>query len=183
MPRSTNSIGFVLITLFTVTSQVDAQRHLPLTQIFESPGFLLLDTHVESPAIYSGGRVATRPRSGEKVEIQVFAPRQAGRQIFEYSLHLRNASTGLSAPYRIVSVVDWDEFEQVGRSIGAASFGATRLAFGPLPRTGHVCTVILEPTGETVEADPLDVRLTLTTVSLPPRRVNRIVSQQTLNWM
>ena len=172
-----------LMAVTMASSPLGAQRHLPLTNIYESPGFLLIDTRVESPAIYSGGSTAARPNQGDKVEIQIFAPRQAGRQIFEYSLQLQSAATGRNAPFRIISVKDWDEFEQVGRRPSSAIFSATRIAFAPLPRTGHVCTVILEPTGQAVDRDRLDVRLTLTTVSTPPRRVNRIVSHQRLNWM
>jgi hypothetical protein len=182
MPKSRPIVRLALLVAAIASSPLSGQRHLPQTQIFESPGSLLLDTHVESPAVYSGGGAATRPRPGDRVEVQVFAPREAGRQIFEYSLRLLTA-TGLNAPFRIVSVKDWDEFEQVGRGPGSPAFSATRTAFSPLPRTGHVCTVILEPTSDQNDDSPIDVRLTLTVVSIPPRRVNRIVGQQRLNWM
>ena len=176
-------IRTILLMVAFLVTPLDAQRHLPLTNIFESPGLLLLDTRVESPAIYSGGRVASLPRSGDKVELQIFAPRQAGRQIFEYNLHFRNATTGQNAPFTVVSVKDWEDYEQVAAGRGSPAFSASRVAFAPLPRTGHICTVVLEPVGSTVSPDPLDVRLTITTVSTPPRRVNRIVSRQQLTWL
>ena len=79
-------MSFFLKILLAAASLIPAQRHLPQTQIFRSPGLLLIDTHAESPAVYDGSGPARLLKKGESLDIQIFAPRAAGQSIYEYSL-------------------------------------------------------------------------------------------------
>ena len=41
-----------LLKLLLLVSTLFAQRYLPETNIFQSPALILIDTQVESPAVY-----------------------------------------------------------------------------------------------------------------------------------
>lgn len=172
----------LLYILISGATMLAAQRHLPQTQIFNTPGYLLLDTVVEMPAVYDGSGLARRPQSGESIEIQVFAPRAAGRNIYEYSFSVDRFDTTV-LPFQITSARDWQGNELMsGKPNRTLVFSSTRFGIAPLPRTGHVMTFTLTATGDTADQSPLTLTLTLTVVSDPPRRVNRMVGRQRLIW-
>lgn len=172
----------LLYILISGATMLAAQRHLPQTQIFNTPGYLLLDTLVEMPAVYDGSGLARRPQSGESIEIQVFAPRAAGRNIYEYSFSVDRFDTTV-LPFQITSARDWQGNELMsGKPNRTLVFSSTRFGIAPLPRTGHVMTFTLTATGDTADQSPLTLTLTLTVVSDPPRRVNRMVGRQRLIW-
>lgn len=176
------SMNLILTILVAAASLLHAQRHLPQTQIFRSPGLLLLDTHVESPAVYDGSGPARLLKRGESFDIQVFAPRAASLSIYEYSFGV-DRSPGEKIPLIITSVRDWQDRELTnGKPNRTLFFSSTRFAFSPLPRTGHVMTLTFTATADMVTQGPLDIFLTLTFVSDPPRRVNQMFARQLLFW-
>ena len=118
---------------------------------------------------------------GVPTEFQIFAPYAAGRPIFEFGFELLPAVPGDDVPLEIVSVHDWNDVAlPVGR--WGPAYAATRLTFDRLPVTGHVCTVALRATGSIVSGSSTTVFLTLTAVSLPPRRVDRMETRRVLGW-
>ena len=175
-------MSFFLKILLVAASLVPAQRHLPQTQIFRSPGLLLIDTHAESPAVYDGSGPVRLLKQGESLDIQIFAPRAAGRSIYEYSFGVIQPPDE-RVPLAITSVRDWQDHELTsGKPNRTLIFSSTRFGFAPLPRTGHVMTLTFTATDDMVKTGPLEVYLTLTIVSDPPRRVNQMVGRQRLIW-
>ena len=172
----------LLYILVSGAAMLVAQRHLPQTQIFNTPGYLLLDTRVEMPAVYDGSGVASRLQIGESVEIQVFAPTAAHQAIFECSFSVDRFDTSI-LPFQITSARDWQGNELMsGKPNQTLFFSSTRFGIAPLPITGHVMTITLTATEDAADQGPLTLTLTLTVVSDPPRRVNRMVGRQRLMW-
>lgn len=175
-------MSFFLKILLVAASLVPAQRHLPQTQIFRSPGLLLIDTHAESPAVYDGSGPARLLKEGESLDIQIFAPRAASLSIYEYSFGIILPANE-KVPLVITSARDWQDHElTTGIPNPILIFSSTRFGFAPLPRTGHVMTLTFTATEDMVKQGPLEVFLTLTTVSDPPRRINQMVGRQRLIW-
>lgn len=180
----------LLIAFCLATAPVYAQRHLPATHIFDSPGQVLIDTRVEAAAVYSGGRTLAAPSPGNTVEFQIFAPLQAGQQIFGYSVSLVEPATGSPTPIGIRSVRNWEGLEHTNQGAPTRSHGETRLSLAPLPRTGHICTVVLEATDAIRTPPPLQLELSLTVAHIPMSRisrtlarVNRVLSRHAVGWM
>jgi len=105
---------------------LSAQRHLPQTQIFQTPGLLLLDTHAETPAVYDGSGPARPLKKEETVDIQVFAPRAAGQRIYEYSFGVERF-VNIDLPFELTSARDWQENELMsGKPNTTLTFSSTR---------------------------------------------------------
>jgi hypothetical protein len=173
---------FLLQILLIAATHLPAQRHLPQTQVFRSPGYLVIDTRVESPAVYDGSGPVRLLKQGESFEVQVFAPRVAGQRIYEYSFQIEKP-WNRKVPLAITSARDFQENELTsGNPNPTLMFSSTRFGIAPLPRTGHVMTLTFTATEDMPDQAPLDVILTVTVVSDPPRRVNQIVGRQRLYW-
>ena len=175
-------MSFLLYILIVAAALLPAQRHLPQTQVFRSPGLILMDTQVESPAVYDGSGPAHPVRRGESFDIQIFAPRAAGQSIYEYSFAVQRL-TDRRIPLTITSARDWQERELMsGVPNKTLIFSSTRFGFAPLPRTGHVTTLTFTATEDLVNPSPMQIDLSITTVSSPPRRVNQMVETRHLIW-
>jgi len=171
----------LLLLLFSQTA-THGQRHLPQTQVFRSPGLILLDTQTESPAVYDGSGPARVVQAGESFDIQVFAPRAARQRIYEYGFEVERPN-GVAIPLSITSARDWHERELMsGAPNHTLIFSSTRFGIAPLPLTGHVMTLTLTATENLVNPPPLTVALYVTIVSDPPQRVNQMVARQRLSW-
>lgn len=172
----------LLYTLLALYSFVPAQRHLPLTNIFRSPGLLLIDTQVESPAVYDGSGAARRVSQGQTFEVQIFAPRVAGQRIYEYGFSV-DKPADRRLPFVLTGARDWQDNELMdGKPNRSLIFHSTRFGFAPLPRTGHVMTLTFTATEDMTNLAPLPVILSITVVSDPPRRVNQIIGRSSLYW-
>ncbi|HAA74884.1 TPA: hypothetical protein DCE37_07185 [Candidatus Latescibacteria bacterium] len=173
---------FLLTILLASAGILPAQRHLPQTQVFRSPGLLVLDTNVESPAVYDGSGPARLLKQGESFDIQVFAPYAAGQRIYEYAFSVdRSAARPISLA--ITSAKDWQDYELTdGIPNPTLYFSSTRFGIARLPRTGHVMTLTITATEDMTDRRPLDILLAVTVVSDPPRRVNQIVGRQRLTF-
>lgn len=171
-----------LLKLLLLVSTLFAQRYLPETNIFQSPALILIDTQVESPAVYDGSSSARMIQQGEAFQIQIFAPAAARKSIYEYSFGVVR-SPGRPIPLKITSARDWQDRELMsGKPNHTLIFSGTQFRFAVLPRTGHVMTLTFTATENLTDRQPLDVILTLTTVSDPPRRVNQMIARQLLTW-
>lgn len=157
-----------------------AQRHLPGLEIFRSTVPFLLDTWVETPAVYNGHPSEPFPGVGEDAEFQVFVPEAANEEIFQYTIEFSHTVTDT---FRIVSVKDWtgEELRPEPGSNGTART-TVRLQFSRLPASGHLLTVVLEPLRKIAHGLPLALHFSLTVVSTPPRRVWQMEGRQELRW-
>lgn len=172
----------VLLIALTLSDGTQGQRHLPQTQVFRSPGRVLLDTQVESPAVYDGSGPVRRVSAGESFEVQVFAPTAARMRVYEYGFSVERPP-GVDVPLVITDARDWDDLPLTsGKPNQTLIFSATRFGIAPLPATGHAMTVTFTATDDLPQLAPLVVTLTVTVVSDPPRRVNQIVGRQLLTW-
>jgi hypothetical protein len=175
-------MAIILYILIGLTTLLGAQRHLPQTQVFRSPGLLLLDTHAETPAVYDGSGPARLLKQGESFEIQVFAPGAAGQLIYEYGFSV-DRYVDAQLPLAITAAKDWQENALMsGKPNTSLIFSSTRFGIAPLPRTGHLMTLTLTATDDLGNPPPLDITLTVTILSNPPRRVNQMVGRQHLTW-
>ncbi len=162
---------------------VQAQRHLPELQIFESVETVLLDALMEFPAINNGRSVASRPRIGENVSIQIFVPRSAGLILFDCSIELDNPDGALANTFRIVSIKDWLQRDlRPLSSKKSLVFYSAKLQPAPILENGHVATVVLAPLQTVNNPEPLKITCFITVVSTPPRRVWQMWGSQQLYW-
>ena len=172
------------VALLSLTRDAVPQRHLPDVQIVRTATALYLDTRVEEPAVYTGHGRAVFPKAGETVEFQLFVPSAAGKMGFECSIAFEDPDGAFSGGFRILSAVDWSgkDLQPLPGTRGTVRANS-RVSFAPVPYSGHVATVTLEPREGRVEGPPLRVRLSVTVVSIPPRRVWQMDGQQTLHWL
>ena len=183
MARISQSILFVALALSPGDTAI-AQRHLPNLQVFTLQVPILVDAQVEHPAVYSGSPSLSLPGIGKTIRFQLFSPLAGGQKVFEYSVEIEDQDYEFSDIFRVVSVKDWDKRE-LKPLPGSRStrHTTTRLDLVLLPPTGHVATVEVTRLKEVKERQPLKVRLSVTTVSDPPRRVSRMQGRQELPWL
>jgi hypothetical protein len=160
-----------------------AQRHLPDVQIFTTDETIQLDTEAEYPAINKGFSSAAIPARGENLSIQIFIPRSGGLLGYECAITFANADSALAGSFQILSVTDWRQqpLKQVS-STRTISFYTNRLAFSPLPNSGHIVTALLTPRQQIQSPVPIQIDCSVTVVSDPPRRVWQMKGSQILSW-
>lgn len=174
----------IFLGVFLCLAQtIPAQRHLPDLQIFESTETVFLDVIAETPAVNNGMAATTTPRLGEDTTIQIFIPRAAGLAIFECSLEIDNPNGALTSTFRIVSVQDW--LQRDLRPLSSKDFPtyySARLMPVLLPYSGHVATVVLSPLKDLRNPLPLKITCSVTSTSIPPRRVWQMRGTQQVTW-
>ena len=183
MVKISQSILSVALALSPGDSAI-AQRHLPNLQVFTVQVPILVDVQVEHPAVYSGSPALSLPGIGKTVKFQLFSPLASGQEVFEYSVEIEDPDYEFSDIFRVVSVKDWDKRElKPFPGSRSTRYTAMRLDFVVLPPTGHVVTVEVTRVKEVKKRQPIRVKLSVTTVSDPPRRVSRMQGRQKLPWL
>jgi hypothetical protein len=120
---------------------------------------------------------------GENLSVQIFIPRSSGLLGFGCTVTFANPNNSLTRAFQILSVTDWHQqplrFVTGSQTI---SYYYNRLAFSPVPSTGHIATVLLTPRQEIKSPLPIKLDCSITVVSSPPRRVWQMQGTKTLHW-